>query len=46
MLLFDEKYSIPIFCKNQNVYVKYAVNDLAADLKRINENNRFLIENK
>lgn len=38
MLLFDEKRSIPILCKNKNEYVKYAVKDLAADLKRINEN--------
>ena len=38
MILFDEKYCIPICCKNQNEYVKYAVSDLANDFKRVSTN--------
>ncbi len=38
MLLFDEKYSIAICCKNKNEYVRLAALDLAADFKRVNKN--------
>ena len=38
MILFDEKYSISICCKNRNKYVQLAVSDLAEDFKRVNKN--------
>ncbi len=37
MLLFDEKYSIKICCKNKNEHVKLAVLDLADDFKRVSK---------